>query len=42
MPGRPATWLACALLLGGCSLSPHYARPAVEAPVAAFKESGDW
>ncbi|HEY2807363.1 MAG TPA: efflux transporter outer membrane subunit [Steroidobacteraceae bacterium] len=42
MHRRPAPWLASALLLGGCSLSPHYARPTMEAPAAAFKESGEW
>jgi NodT family efflux transporter outer membrane factor (OMF) lipoprotein len=36
------TLLAAALVLGGCSLSPHYARPAMPAPAADFKESGDW
>ena len=39
--GRPSL-LAAALLLGGCSLSPHYARPAMPTPAPAFKESGDW
>jgi outer membrane protein, multidrug efflux system len=36
------TLLAAAMLLGGCSLSPHYARPAMPTPPAAYKESGDW
>jgi outer membrane protein, multidrug efflux system len=36
------TLLAVALLLGGCSLSPHYETPATPPPEAAFKESGDW
>jgi NodT family efflux transporter outer membrane factor (OMF) lipoprotein len=39
--GGPAL-LAGLLVLGGCSLSPHYARPAMPQPPAAFKESGDW
>ena len=36
------TLLAAVLLLGGCSLSPHYARPAMPTPPQTFKESGDW
>jgi len=31
-----------ALLLGSCSLSPHYERPAVPAPPAAYKEMSEW
>ncbi len=36
------TLLAALLLLGGCSLSPRYGRPAMPTPPPAFKESGDW
>jgi outer membrane protein, multidrug efflux system len=39
--GGPAL-LAAALMLGGCSLSPHYARPAMPPPPDTYKESGDW
>jgi NodT family efflux transporter outer membrane factor (OMF) lipoprotein len=28
--------------LGGCSLSPHYQRPAVAPPPPSYKEAGEW
>jgi NodT family efflux transporter outer membrane factor (OMF) lipoprotein len=31
-----------ALALAGCSLAPHYERPATASPPASFKEAGDW
>ena len=31
-----------ALAVGGCSLAPHYERPAMPAPPAAYKEAGEW
>jgi NodT family efflux transporter outer membrane factor (OMF) lipoprotein len=36
--------LASAVLtaLAGCSLAPHYERPAVATPPATYKEAGDW
>jgi len=38
--------LACgallALALGGCSLAPHYERPSVPQPPAAYREAGEW
>jgi len=33
---------AVLVLLGGCSLAPHYERPAMPDPPPAFKEAGDW
>ncbi|HEX4388489.1 MAG TPA: efflux transporter outer membrane subunit [Steroidobacteraceae bacterium] len=30
------------VLLAGCSLAPHYERPPVPPPQAAYKEAGDW
>jgi multidrug efflux system outer membrane protein len=38
---RVATLAATVLLLGGCSLAPHY-EPPKTAEVAKFKETGDW
>ena len=39
-----AAWpaLASCAALTGCSLSPHYERPAMPPPPAAYRESGDW
>jgi NodT family efflux transporter outer membrane factor (OMF) lipoprotein len=34
--------LAALTALAGCSLAPHYERPAVPAPPATYKEAGDW
>lgn len=41
---RPAAATAAAVLLSlsGCSLAPHYERPAMPTPPQAFKEAGDW
>jgi NodT family efflux transporter outer membrane factor (OMF) lipoprotein len=36
----PVAMLAVAL--AGCSLAPHYERPAVPAPPPAYKEMGEW
>ena len=33
---------ACTLALAGCSLAPHYERPATTPPPATYKEAGDW
>ncbi|MBV8497342.1 MAG: efflux transporter outer membrane subunit [Gammaproteobacteria bacterium] len=30
------------LVLGGCSLSPHYRRPTMPAPPETYKEAGEW
>jgi NodT family efflux transporter outer membrane factor (OMF) lipoprotein len=37
-----APLLLVALAVSGCSLSPHYARPAMPTPAADYKEHGDW
>jgi len=37
-----AAWLAALATLGGCSLAPHYERPATPAAAETYKESGDW
>ena len=29
-------------VLAGCSLAPHYERPSVPQPAAAYKEAGEW
>jgi len=34
--------LALSCVLGGCSLAPHYQRPATPAPAAAYGEPGEW
>lgn len=34
--------LAAGCVLGGCSLAPHYQRPATPAPAASYGELGDW
>jgi NodT family efflux transporter outer membrane factor (OMF) lipoprotein len=39
---RPAVALAVLAALQGCSLAPHYERPAMPAPPQTFKEAGDW
>ncbi|HEY2275279.1 MAG TPA: efflux transporter outer membrane subunit [Steroidobacteraceae bacterium] len=41
---RAGTRLALALgcVLGGCSLAPHYQRPATPAPAAFYGELGEW
>ena len=40
---RPFAGPLLAALLGGCSLAPHYERPAMpEAPPQRYKEAGEW
>ena len=39
---RCAILLAGLTALSGCSLAPHYERPATPTPPDTFKESGDW
>ena len=34
--------LAAGCALGGCSLAPHYQRPATPVPPESYKELGDW
>jgi len=34
--------LAAGCVLGGCSLAPHYQRPATPAPAASYGELGEW
>jgi NodT family efflux transporter outer membrane factor (OMF) lipoprotein len=38
---RPLRAAALGLLLGGCSLAPHYQRPSVPPPPPAYKEQSD-
>ena len=42
MPAGRLIALTVALCCSGCSLAPHYERPATETAAAAYKESGDW
>ena len=37
-----AVALAVLAILGGCSLAPHYERPAMPAPPPAYKETAGW
>lgn len=37
-----AAGAAFTLALAGCSLAPHYERPAMPPPPASYKEAGDW
>jgi len=34
--------LPAAMVLAGCSLAPHYERPAMPSPPPAYKEAGEW
>ena len=42
MRRSPAIPLAVLAALSGCSLAPHYERPAMPTPPDTFKETGDW
>jgi outer membrane protein, multidrug efflux system len=42
MRGAACCALAVGCALGGCSLAPHYQRPATPPPPSAYQESGEW
>jgi outer membrane protein, multidrug efflux system len=42
MRRSPAIPVAVLAALSGCSLAPHYERPATPTPPDTFKEAGDW
>ena len=39
---RLAPGMVLAAVLGGCSLAPHYERPAMPQPPGTYKEAGEW
>lgn len=42
MKSAVAAAAAITLAVAGCSLAPHYERPAMPPPPASYKEAGDW
>ena len=42
MRGAACCALALGSALGGCSLAPHYQRPATPPPPSSYQESGEW